>query len=111
MEMLERTEDGITVIEVVGRADSVTAPDLGERLTALLANPQQRVLIDFHRLDYISSAGFRVLFVASRQAGSTGARLAVCGLSSKANELFAIADFHKLITVAPTRAEGVAALS
>lgn len=111
MEMLERMEDGITVIEVVGRADSLTAPDLGEKLTALLSTPQQRVLIDFSRLDYISSAGFRVLFMASKHARASGARMAICGLNTKANELFAIADFHKLITVVATREEGVAALS
>jgi anti-anti-sigma factor len=111
MEMNEGTQDAVTVLEVAGRVDSVTAPDLGDRLTSLLSTPQRRLLIDFQRMEYISSAGFRVLFVASRHARDNGGRLAVCGLNTKANELFEIADFHKLIKVVPTRDEGLAALN
>ena len=110
MQLSERSEGEVTVVEVVGRVDSVTAPDLGDRLSAILATPQQRLLVDFARLEYISSAGFRVLFIASKQAGANGGRLALCGLSEKAREIFSIAGFLKLFTIAPTRAEGVAAL-
>jgi chromosome condensin MukBEF MukE localization factor len=35
----------------------------------------------------------------------------VCGLNEKANELFAIADFHKLLKIVSTRAEGLAAVN
>jgi anti-sigma B factor antagonist/stage II sporulation protein AA (anti-sigma F factor antagonist) len=111
MEMTERMEEAVTVLEVTGRVDSLTAPDLGERLTSLLSSPQQRLLIDCQRMDYISSAGFRVLFVASKKARDNGSRLAVCGLSAKSNELFEIADFHKLIKIVSTRAEGLAAVN
>jgi anti-anti-sigma factor len=110
MQLSERKDNGVTVLEVVGRVDSVTAPDLGAKLTAILAAPPRRLLVDFARLEYISSAGFRVLFLASKQAGETGGKLALCGLSPKALELFSIAGFLKLFTVAPSRAEGVAAL-
>lgn len=110
MELSERKDNDVTVLEVVGRVDSVTAPDLGVKLTSLLAAPPRRVLVDFGRLEYISSAGFRVLFLASKQAGENGGRLALCGLSAKALELFSIAGFLKLFTIAPTRTEGVAAL-
>ena len=110
MELSERMEDGLTILEVAGSVDSVTAPDLGAKLSAILATPQHKVLIDFRQLEYISSAGFRVLFLASKQAGNSGGKLALCGLSAKAQELFSIAGFHKLFTIAPTRADGVAAL-
>lgn len=111
MELSERKDNDVTVLEVVGRVDSVTAADLGARLTSILSTPPRRVLIDFGKLEYISSAGFRVLFLASKQAGDSGGRLALCGLSAKALELFSIAGFLKLFTIAPSRAEGVAALA
>ena len=111
MEMSERMQDAITVLEVAGRIDSLTAPDLGAKLSSLLSTPQRRLLVDLVRMEYISSAGFRVLFVASKQARDSGSRVALCGLNEKANELFAIADFHKLIKVVPTRADGLAELS
>ena len=110
MELTERKDNDVTVLEVIGRVDSVTAPDLGVRLTSILSTPPRRVLIDFNKLEYISSAGFRVLFLASKQAGESGGRLALCGLSAKALELFSIAGFLKLFTIAPTRDQGVAGL-
>ena len=72
MELSERKDNDVTVLEVVGRVDSVTAPDLGAKLTSILSTPPRRVLIDFGKLEYISSAGFRVLFLASKQAGESG---------------------------------------
>ena len=110
MELSERKDHDVTVLEVIGRVDSVTAPDLGARLTSILSTPPRRVLIDFNRLEYISSAGFRVLFLASKQARDSGGRLALCGLSAKALELFSIAGFLKLFTIAPSRDQGVAQL-
>jgi anti-sigma B factor antagonist len=110
MELRERTEGGVTVLEVEGRVDSVTAPDFNARLSAILGTPQRKVLIDFRQLEYISSAGFRVLFLASKQAREVGSRLALCALSGKAEELFSIAGFVKLFTIAPTCEEGIVAL-
>ena len=111
MQLSERKDNDVTVLEVVGRVDSVTAPDLGARLTSILSTPPRRVLIDFGKLEYISSAGFRVLFLASKQARDSDGRLALCGLSAKALELFSIAGFLNLFTIAPSRAAGVAALA
>ena len=51
MELSERKDDNVTVLEVVGRVDSVTAPDLGAKLTSILSAPPRRVLIDFGKLD------------------------------------------------------------
>ena len=110
MQLNEGKEQDVTVLEVVGRVDSVTAGELGTRLSELLASKERRLLIDFSRLDYISSAGFRVLFLASKQAGEAGSRLALCGLSGKALELFSIAGFLRLFKIAPSRGEGVLAL-
>ncbi len=110
MELHERTDDGVIVLEISGRVDSITAPELGSKLSAILGAPQRRVLIDVAGLEYVSSAGFRVLFLASKQAGDSGGRIALCGLSGKARELFSIAGFLKLFTIAPTREEGLAAL-
>jgi anti-anti-sigma factor len=110
MELSERKDNDVTVLEVVGRVDSVTAPDLGRSSRRSLA-PRRAGCWSISPASSTSAApGFRVLFLASKQAGETGGRLALCGLSAKALELFSIAGFLKLFTIAPSRAEGVAAL-
>ncbi len=109
MEWPEDAVDGVTVLQGVGRIDSATAPLLQERLTSLMSAPQTRVLIDFTRLEYISSAGFRVLLLAAKRAEQNGSRLVLCGIAGKVRQLFDLGGFLELFTIAGSRVEGIAA--
>ncbi len=68
MDLREEKVGGVTMVEVTGRVDSTTATALGERLSANLDAPKARVLLDLSRLEYISSAGFRILLLAAKRA-------------------------------------------
>lgn len=109
MDLRQDTVEGVTVLEVVGRVDSTTAPALQDRLTSTMATPRARVLIDFTRLDYISSAGFRVLLLAAKRADQAGSRFVMCGLSGKVRQLFELGGFLDLFPIVGSRDEGVAA--
>ena len=109
MDLREDSVGSITVLEVIGRVDSTTAPLLQERLTFLTNAPQGGVLVDFTRLDYISSAGFRVLLLAAKRAGESGSRFVLCGLSGKVRQLFDLGGFLDLFSITSTRDEGIAA--
>jgi anti-anti-sigma factor len=64
---------GVTVVRFEGNLDTNTAPDAQERLDALLDQGSTMVLIDFEALDYISSAGLRVLLATAKKLrGSSG---------------------------------------
>ena len=107
--MRQDTVEGVTVLEVVGRVDSTTAPALQERLTSTMTASRARVLIDFTRLDYISSAGFRILLLAAKRADENGSRFVLCGISGRVRQLFELGGFLDLFTIAATREEGIAA--
>jgi anti-anti-sigma factor len=109
MELNEQQAGGVTVLQVKGRIDSTTAPMLGERLTAMLGAAKARVVVDFSQLDYISSAGFRILLLAAKRADQTTSKLVLCGVSGKVRQLFDLGGFLDLFTIAPTREEGIAA--
>ena len=68
MDLREDTSGDVTILEIKGRIDSTTAPVLGERLTASLTRTSRRLVLDLRQLEYISSAGFRVLLLAARRA-------------------------------------------
>jgi len=101
----------VTVLQVNGRVDSITAPMLGERLTAILSTAKAQVVVDFSQVDYISSAGFRVLLLAAKRADQTASRLVLCGVSGKVRQLFDLGGFLDLFTIAPTREEGISSAS
>lgn len=111
MELKEEQIGGITVLEVKGRLDSTTSPVLGDRLTAILGAAKARVLVDFSQLEYISSAGFRVLLIAAKRADQNTAKLVLCGVSGKVRQLFDLGGFLDLFSITATREEGIASAS
>lgn len=109
MDLREENVGGVSVMEVTGRIDSSTAPVLGERLTASLAAPKVRVVLDLSRMEYISSAGFRILLLAAKRADENASRLVLCGVAGKVRQLFDLGGFLDLFTVVGSRDEGIAA--
>ena len=109
MDLREEKVGGVTVVEVAGRVDSTTAPALGERLSASLDAPKVRVVLDLGRLEYISSAGFRILLLAAKRAEESGSRLVLCGVAGKVRQLFDLGGFLDLFTIVGSRDEGIAA--
>lgn len=110
MDLKEEQAEAGTVLRVKGRLDSTTSPLLGERLTAMLGAAKARVLVDFSELEYISSAGFRVLLLAAKRADVHDSRFAICGVQGKVRQLFDLGGFLDLFTIGSTRDEGIAAL-
>jgi anti-anti-sigma factor len=110
MNYREELIEGVTVLEVVGRVDSTTAPTLSERLSAVLGGAGQRVVVDLGTIDYVSSAGFRVLLLAAKRADDTDGKLVLCGMSSKLRQLFALSGFLDLFAITEDRAAALAKL-
>jgi anti-anti-sigma factor len=109
MDLREDTVGGVTVVEIKGRIDNITAPTLGDRLAASLGDAQGRVVLDLSRLEYISSAGIRVLLLAAKSAEQAGSRFVLCGISGRISQLFDVGGFLDLFKIAGTREEGIAA--
>jgi anti-anti-sigma factor len=110
VELNESSDGPVTIIAVKGRLDSVTAPTLGERLSSALGAPSRRLLIEFSQLEYISSAGFRILLLAAKRAGESDGQIVLAGVSGKVRQLFDLGGFLDLFRICGTRDEGVAAL-
>ena len=110
MDLREDTAGDVLILEVKGRIDSATAPALGERLTALLTGAGRRLVLDLGQLEYISSAGFRVLLLAGKRADAAESRLVLCGVSGKVRQLFDIGGFLDLFSITGSREEGIASV-
>jgi anti-anti-sigma factor len=109
MELREEQVEGVTALAVRGRVDSTTAPALGQRLEAAVAAPASRLVVDLRELEYISSAGFRVLLVAAKRAEVAGSKLVLCSLSGKVRQLFDLGGFLDLFAITASRDDAIAA--
>jgi anti-anti-sigma factor len=60
------------------------------------------VVLDFADVEYISSAGLRVLMIAAKQMRARDAKIAVAALQPMVAEIFAISRFDRVLEVFPS---------
>jgi anti-anti-sigma factor len=104
----------VVVLAPVGRVDHVTAEELQAGVASHLsrcAPGQDHVVLDFAGVDYISSAGLRVLMLAAKQAKAQGGFLAVAAVQPLVQEILEISKFTLVLRILPSVREAVAAAS
>ena len=84
-------------IALEGRLDTMTAPELEAELNQSLKNAESLTL-DFSKLDYISSAGLRVLLSAHKEMSSKGG-MKVTNVSEIVSEVFEVTGFADILTI------------
>jgi anti-anti-sigma factor len=107
MEILETAAGGAAIVHITGQVNSANAPELGERLGRLMDGGCRSIVVDLGRLDHMTSAGFRSLLRADKQAGERDGKMVLCGLHGLTLELFEIGGFLDMFTVAASRDEAV----
>jgi anti-anti-sigma factor len=103
--------DDIHVVRPQGRLDSGTGPAFEKDLIGNIEGGAKKLLLDFSELQYISSAGLRIVLLAAKRMRSSGGRLALCSLSRQINEVFEISGFNAILDICPSYDEAVARLS
>ena len=85
---------------MAGRLDSATSPAVESALVTLLESGENRVVLDLSAVDYVSSAGLRVLLKAAKHLSGRGA-LVLCGLQPPVQQLLQLAGLDKLFVSEP----------
>ena len=98
MTITEQKETGRLVLRVEGRLDTVTSPQLEQRLGDSLGEIQELVL-DFTSLEYISSAGLRVLLAAHKRMKRQEGDLVVRGVNENVRQVFTITGFIDMLHI------------
>ena len=94
---MTRTQNG-TALEIAleGRLDTTTAPELEKELGGL--NDVTTLTLDFSKLEYISSAGLRVLLSAHKIMSRKGG-MKVINVNEIVNEVFEVTGFSDILTI------------
>lgn len=89
--------DGAMNIALTGRLDTTTAPQLEAKLNAEIADVKELAL-DFEKLDYISSAGLRVILAAQKIMNKQGS-MVIRNVNSDIMEVFDITGFSDILKI------------
>ncbi|MBS1142757.1 MAG: anti-anti-sigma regulatory factor, SpoIIAA [Proteobacteria bacterium] len=100
MNLPTREQAGVLIVSVSGRIDHTASEEFTNSLEPLLdrcVQGEPPVLLDFAGVDYISSAGLRVLMMASRRAKAQQGIFAIAALQPLVQEVFAISRFNLIV--------------
>ena len=110
MEVKVTRQGNTAIATAAGRLDSNSASSFEEGLMSVV-DGEKAIVLDMSSINYVSSAGLRVLLVAAKKCKSTGHRLALCGLAPEVRMVFDISGFLALFSIYPSQEDAVAAVA
>lgn len=100
----------VTVIELTGEVNSITAPDVQNQVLPL-AETEDKILLDMTNVSYMSSAGLRVLLALYRQTSSRDSRIVLVGVNEEIQNIMSITGFLQFFTICETVDAGLETLN
>lgn len=97
MEIIKTKNGDALKIELSGRLDTTTAPEL-DAVVAGEFDGVTDVEFDFEKLEYVSSAGLRVLLAAQKKMNTQG-KMVVKNVNSEILDVFEITGFSEILTI------------
>ncbi len=107
MQISVKTTNEVKVLVFEGKLDTQTSPDAQQQLIRLIEEGENRFLVNFEKLDYISSAGLRVLLATAKQLKGIDGELRICSLNEVVKEVFDISGFMTIFKVFGSESEAL----
>ena len=104
------SKEGVVMIRPTGRIDSANANEFESIVTTRLDEGCQKLVFDFGDLDFMSSAGLRVVLLAGKRMREAKGKLAFAGMRDNVHDVFAMSGFLKLFQAHKTVDEALAAV-
>ena len=104
-------ENGATIFSLSGRLDSNSAPHFEDELQSFISSPASHLVFDFNDLDYISSAGLRIILNTAKAFKDKPFEFITCAMQDHVLEVFEISGFDTFITIHNSINQSLSALT
>lgn len=100
MEILKTEEQGVIILSPDGRLDSNSAPILEQEIGLINSDDNgHHLLLDFSKVEYISSAGLRVVLKTVKERQAASKSFAVSNMQDHVREVFEISGFDSYVKI------------
>jgi len=101
---------GRCTLRLEGRIDAVTTPALEREIKHLFDTGHKRLLLDFLKVEYLSSAGMRLLLSSTRKFKEAKGHFVLCNLDEDVMEIIKVAGFERVLRIYANEADGLMGL-
>lgn len=104
--VLEEIEHRV-ILRIDGRLDAASAPILERKISGLMDEGHHYLVLDFARIDYLSSAGMRVLLAATKKLKAQKGALVIFSVADDVGEVIKMAGFDKILYICSSEKEAL----
>jgi anti-sigma B factor antagonist len=107
MEISTRQAYDVLVVDMNGRLDSRTAGYGYDEMVRIVKSNNKQILVNLDKLEFITSAGLRVLLTAAKLVQSSGGQFKLCNANDSVRQVLETCGFHSLVNLYLTEAEAI----
>jgi anti-sigma B factor antagonist len=111
VEIIEENQGGINIYKINGQLNSNTSQGLEDKLIRAIDGGSKSMIIDFKNLDYISSAGLRVILKAIKALKREDGKIMLCDMQDYVKEVFEISGLDSLMPIFGSMGDALDAFS
>lgn len=108
MKIEKGTQNDTLILTLSGKLDSHTSPDLEEYIKQIDDFGKSNTVLDMTELDYISSAGLRLILNNSKLLKQHGKKFILCGMQDHIREIFEISGFDTFLDISKSLEKALA---
>ena len=103
----EERNGEVLILVPTGRLDSANAHSFESVVMDHVGNGVRRLIVDFSRLDFVSSSGSRVLLMVAQALKAEAGTLVLCSMKDHIREVFDVSGFSRIIPIRDSREEAL----
>jgi anti-sigma B factor antagonist/stage II sporulation protein AA (anti-sigma F factor antagonist) len=103
----EEVKEDVLVLRIQGRLDAVSSPTAERKVFESINNGQHRLLLDFSEVDYLSSAGMRMLLSVTKKLKTLSGQLVLCSITSNVMDVLKMSGFDHVLELVQNEEEAL----
>ena len=107
IELRNDLKGDVLILRFFGRLDALSTPDLEKQVFQFIERGQHKLLLDFAGVEYISSAGMRLLLAMTKKLKNVSGQMILCSPASNVMDVFRMSGFDHVLQIVPNEAEGL----
>jgi anti-anti-sigma factor len=105
MEAEVEEKGDVVVVRVLGRLDAASSPQLEKKISSIIESGHFKLVMNLAGVDYLSSAGMRLMLSISKKLKSLEGKVVACSLNEEVMEVIKMAGFHQVLELYSTEEE------
>jgi anti-anti-sigma factor len=107
VKLYKKEKNGVMIVTATQRLDGATSPELEKYLTDIASETSSNVILDLGDLEYISSAGLRVVLATAKNLKTQKRELFISGLTGPVSDVFQLSGFSAILKIFDTNAQAL----